>query len=108
MRANNRERYREREKGQYNERRWASHVLRKYGLTRESYDTLLSRQEGTCAICKDNTAGSDSRRFHVDHDHDTGAVRGLLCSRCNQMIGYGRDNPAILLAASLYLEGTRQ
>ncbi len=54
--------------------------LRKYGLTPESYDALLVEQGGRCAICQ---ALPTARALAVDHDHETGAVRGLLCTSCN-------------------------
>lgn len=53
-----------------------------YGITVEEYDALLSKQDGRCAICRSRDAGGRGR-FHVDHDHATGMVRGLLCHGCN-------------------------
>jgi DNA-directed RNA polymerase subunit RPC12/RpoP len=75
--------------------------LRKYGLTPDKYDTMLAEQQFKCAIC-----GSDGngKRLHVDHCHTTNAVRGILCSYCNHMLGHARDNPTILLAGAQYLE----
>ena len=52
-----------------------------------------------CAIC-----GATDKRFHVDHDHTTGHVRGLLCGPCNQTLGLMQDEPARLRAAAAYLE----
>lgn len=82
------------------EYRRAWHLAQKYGITQEDYVALLSSQGGTCAICLDPPS---QVHFHIDHDHDTGEVRGILCSRCNAMIGYGRDNPAILFSGIFYL-----
>lgn len=78
-------------------------LKRKYGLSLVEYDGLLSHQYGTCALCGTNDPGHPSGRFVVDHDHDTGVVRGLLCTGCNVGLGYFRDNPTLLLAAIGYL-----
>lgn len=63
----------------------------KYGITREQYDNLFEQQGGLCAICKQpetvKTGAGVIRRLAVDHDHDTGRVRGLLCYRCNTTLG---------------------
>lgn len=74
-------------------------MARKYGLTVDDYRAMVASHGGVCAICKAEALLS------VDHDHETGAVRGLLCSTCNFMIGHGKDDPALLRAAAAYLEG---
>lgn len=75
-----------------------------YGLTVEDYEAMNHAQGGWCAICGGTSARSDSDGgLVVDHDHATGAVRGLLCGRCNSALGQMRDDPAILLAAVEYL-----
>lgn len=76
---------------------------RKYGLTHDEYQALLEAQGGVCAICGN---GAQQRSLAVDHDHETGAVRGLLCDRCNPMLGYARDNAVVLQAAIAYLAKT--
>lgn len=73
-------------------------------VTDEQYDALLVLQEGLCAICR--KAPPERRRLAVDHDHQTGTVRGLLCSRCNLGLGYFKDDPDHLRAATAYLERT--
>ena len=83
--------------------------LRKYGLTIACYENLLNLQNNLCKICgsKETTNRPDSknpRRLSVDHCHKTGRVRGILCSSCNNMIGYSKDSSKILRAAALYLE----
>jgi hypothetical protein len=72
-----------------------------YGMTVEEYEALLARQEEKCAICRKpcHTGGNLS----VDHDHDTGRVRGLLCRNCNRGIGLLQESPEILQAAIQYL-----
>ena len=79
--------------------------LRRFGLTPEGYDTLLAAQGGGCAICSTRDPGGRwGTHFAVDHDHDSGSVRGLLCSRCNVMLGNAKDDPERLRAAASYLE----
>lgn len=70
-----------------------------YGLTQETYDELRTAQLDACAICRQRVS------LHIDHDHVTGAVRGLLCSTCNTGLGMFRDDPVALRRAALYLTG---
>jgi hypothetical protein len=79
--------------------------LATYGLTIAAYDSMLAGQEGVCAICG---RPSGKRRPAVDHDHATGKVRGLLCGRCNQGLGYFGDAPDRLRLAVAYLERNRE
>ena len=74
-----------------------------YGLNLEDYNTMLVEQGDCCAICKSDNPGVKNRGWHVDHDHITGDVRGLLCHKCNHLLGNARDNPEILTAAIQYL-----
>lgn len=82
---------------------------RTFGISREQYDELLALQHGVCAICKQpETAKSrsgGSKSLGVDHDHETGRIRGLLCYRCNVALGYLKDDEGLLLAAAAYLRG---
>lgn len=81
--------------------------LRRYGLTSETFAGLLARQGGTCAIChQPETAIIKGKpiRLSVDHDHRTARVRGLLCFRCNAMIGTMNDDAGLLRAAANYIE----
>jgi hypothetical protein len=80
--------------------------LKKYGLTPDTYRALLKSQKDKCAICKAKEPGGN-RRWHVDHCHDTGKVRGLLCSQCNVGIGMLKHSPKILKAAISYCTPTR-
>lgn len=75
-------------------------TLRTYGVTSEQFDEMLAAQDGRCEICGD-TAGA--RAFHIDHDHRTGAVRGLLRGPCNSGLGLFGDDQARLQAAIDYL-----
>lgn len=80
--------------------------LKKYGLTLEQYDALLEAQGGVCAVCLEDRRDRMGRRLHVDHDHETGRVRGLLCMRCNNAIGQAGESAATLRALADYLEGS--
>ena len=79
------------------------HLKTKYGITLDDYDTMLITQGGGCAICGTNDTGSRAR-LSVDHDHATGAVRGLLCQPCNIGIGHFKDDLDKLLSAIKYLK----
>ena len=72
--------------------------LQKYGLTEEAYAAMVVSQGGCCLIC-----GSPVDRLHVDHDHSTGDVRGLLCQSCNHGLGNFKDRVDLLLRAADYL-----
>jgi hypothetical protein len=78
-----------------------------YGITQADYDRLLALQYGRCAICGTTKPGTRGT-WRVDHDHETGQVRGLLCDRCNLGIGYMQDDPDILIAAARYVMKGRQ
>lgn len=74
-------------------------VFRKYGLTKEEFDALAATQGYACAICRK----VPKARLHIDHNHETGRVRGLLCSNCNTAIGLLKDRAEFLLNAVNYL-----
>lgn len=78
-------------------------LKRLFGLTIAQYDEMLASQDGRCAICGTDKPGGKGA-FHVDHDHKTGQVRGLLCSPCNTGIGQLGDDPMVLFVAMKYLE----
>lgn len=75
---------------------------RVYGLTVADLDSIFNRQRGKCAICP--FIFSDGN-YHIDHDHKTGKVRGLLCSACNTGIGLFKDSPLLLVRAMEYING---
>lgn len=89
-------------------------VARLYGISIEEFRSLLESQGNACAICgfvppaRDESQrlprGHASGRLHVDHDHKTRRVRGLLCGPCNTALGSFRDDPTILRVAIRYLE----
>ena len=73
-----------------------------YGIGLEEYNEMLNQQGGKCA-CGSTTGRSNAEALHVDHDHNTGLIRGLLCHRCNRAIGLV-DDPASLRALADYIE----
>lgn len=77
------------------------HLLNKYDLTPEEYADLLAGQGGACAIC--GAPPPPHRRLAVDHCHDTGRVRGLLCGHCNRALGLLGESPDRVLRAHTYL-----
>jgi hypothetical protein len=81
--------------------------LQKYGLTPDDYDNLLKKQNGVCAICGKFEIAAGTFNLHVDHCHDTGKVRGLLCGKCNAGIALLKHNQTSLLSAGIYLAGDK-
>lgn len=79
------------------------HYLKKYGLTRDQVSIMMEDRNHVCDICGNK---SDHRygKLNVDHCHNTGKVRGLLCFSCNVMIGQSKDNIDVLHKAIKYLE----
>lgn len=80
--------------------RWTEQLRSAYGLTEEDYFSLLKEQNDSCAICKQK---SETKLF-VDHCHNTGKNRGLLCRSCNLVLGYAKDDTQVLENAINYLE----
>jgi hypothetical protein len=77
-------------------------LRRTYGITAEQYEQMLAGQGGVCAICG---TPPKSKRLHVDHDHKTGLVRGLLCWICNRkVLPAARDKSVVLRGAADYLD----
>lgn len=83
------------------------YLKRLYGITLAQYDEMLRTQNNLCAICQTDTPGRGLPSFVVDHCHDTGRVRGLLCHHCNLALGHFKDNPVLLKAAQGYLEALK-
>jgi len=98
------------EKRKASQRRWnaanrdkLTAIRRKYvyGITSIGFNALLIEQKGACGVC--NRKEPTKLGWHVDHDHTTGKVRGVLCSNCNTAIGLMKDNPLIADSAAVYL-----
>jgi hypothetical protein len=81
----------------------ASRVRAMYGMEPEDYFSMHEKQDGKCAICQ--SAPTTQRGLHLDHCHETGAIRGLLCHNCNIALGCFNDNPALMMRAIKYLGG---
>lgn len=77
--------------------------LGRYGMALDDYERMLAAQGGACGICGTGEPRGMGAVFHVDHDHDTGTIRGLLCSNCNSALGLLGDDPGRLEAAARYL-----
>ena len=100
---------RKQEYGRYKEQQETWRLKNKYGITRDDYNKLLKDQDGTCRICK--KAGQHFRQgkplpLCVDHNHETGKVRGLLCLNCNSGMGKLGDSIELLKEVIKYLEET--
>jgi len=75
-------------------------TCRRHGITVAEFDAMFAHQHGACGICERPFQGTP----HIDHDHTTRRVRGLLCNKCNLGLGYYNDDPAFLRNAARYLE----
>ncbi len=85
-----------------NKPNWLGYGLKNlYGISEEQYNEMVSRQQGLCAICKEECKAK--ARLSVDHDHETGQIRDLICSNCNTILGMAADDPDRLEAAAAYL-----
>ena len=82
-----------------------SRFLHRYGITNADYEEMLTAQRGLCKICGNPSTGKGKYRLSVDHCHETGKVRGLLCLLCNSGLGKFKDSPSLLDRAISYLEG---
>ncbi len=82
-------------------------ALKRYGLTEESYEQLLKEQNYYCAICPKQKS-TTRNNLHIDHDHVTGRVRGLLCSKCNTAIGLLDESLERMNKAVSYLSRRNQ
>lgn len=79
------------------------HLKKEYGITPEEYSELLFLQGGVCAICSQDC--QTGKKLSVDHNHNTGEVRGLLCHNCNRAVGLLDDDPELMFKAAAYLTG---
>jgi hypothetical protein len=71
--------------------------MQKYGIGADEVDELIRQQGGSCAVCRKREAKQ------VDHDHETGAVRGIVCLLCNAAMGAFRDDPNLIRRAIAYV-----
>jgi hypothetical protein len=75
-----------------------------YDLTPEEWDKQWDLQGHCCAVCKCSEPPEYTQGWHTDHDHDTNKFRGIVCRRCNWLLGHAEDDPSILRAGAKYLE----
>jgi len=99
-----RSRLRETNYEEFRRREREGNLRRLYGIGICQYEEMLAAQNGVCAICGGDPGGRWKRRFHVDHDHETGAVRGLLCHGCNAGLGLFEECAERLVKAAEYLK----
>jgi hypothetical protein len=85
---------------QNNQDKFKGYQLKRYGLTVEEYNKILTNQNNQCAICKK----SFIKTPHIDHDHQTGKVREILCITCNSILGYANDDIQILINCINYIK----
>lgn len=81
-------------------------LFRLYGMTLKEYDEMVKKQDNRCAICYEHESAIINdvlKGLAVDHNHNTGGIRGLLCSNCNSVIGYAHDNIDLLNKCIQYL-----
>lgn len=82
----------------------AYHRQRLYGMTPDDYAEMISQQDHGCAICETTDWGGKTGEPHIDHDHVTGGIRGLLCASCNYGLGCFKDDAVRLRDAADYLD----
>ena len=75
-------------------------LLRVYGISAAEYDVIFTNQRGQCKICGEK---AKTKRLSIDHDHDTGRIRGLLCNNCNAAVGFLKDDPKLARNIIKYL-----
>lgn len=86
-----------------------SSLRNSHGITREQRDAMVEEQGGLCAICRKPPSGpGNTGVLHVDHDHVTGRIRGMLCNKCNVGLGMFLDDPEVLANASQYAYATSE
>lgn len=84
--------------------RYLAEIKRRYGCSKERYESMLSEQQNKCYVCSiEHKPDVYKGRLYVDHCHKTGEIRGLLCGGCNSMLGYAKDDIEVLQKAIDYL-----
>lgn len=101
-RENHRQTTRESKRRTWNKNKDKYNLNRKLGGV-STYKNLLEKQNNVCAICENEETSRRYKTLSVDHCHNTGKIRGLLCSNCNRALGLFRDNIKILEKAVVYL-----
>ena len=101
-REKNKERINAQQRARYDPAKWRNDYLKRtFGITQSDYEEMLALQGSRCAIC--GRAPDEAKALHIDHCHDSGKIRALLCGSCNRMLGLAKDSPEILEGAARYL-----
>lgn len=79
-------------------------IYMSYGITKEQYNLILNKQNNKCAICEIDFSLLTLRQIHLDHNHETGKVRGILCYKCNLAIGHAKESSGLLKKCADYLD----
>jgi Recombination endonuclease VII len=82
----------------------AKRIAKVHGMSAEDYDYFVRAQRGRCAICRRTAEEAKQRHLSIDHCHETGRARGLLCGRCNWTVGVIKEDPAIARSLLAYVE----
>lgn len=100
--------YRAKNRERLSTQRKENRLLAAYGITLGEYENMVQAQGGICALCNEEPRpnGRLGPALVIDHDHETGQVRGLLCHHCNVALGHLRDDSDLLRKAIKYLEGS--
>lgn len=85
----------------------ASRLVRTYGVDLAWFCQQYAKQRGMCKICGATIEARPSRNTHVDHDHSTGVVRGILCHKCNRGLGMFNDSVDLFIKAAEYIKASR-
>ena len=80
------------------------HLQKAYGISLNDFIKMLEDQGYRCGICATHLAEANPKNVHIDHCHDSGVIRGVLCNSCNMGIGMLKDNVTVLKQAIVYLE----
>lgn len=96
------EKYRKHGSDHWHRSAWSAQLKKKYGITADHYEQMMSDQDGKCALCG-RVGNVGGKRLAVDHCHATGRVRGLLCNTCNTMLDNAQDNVDLLMSAAAYI-----
>lgn len=81
-----------------------THLKATYGITLSDYDKMLKKQNGKCGNPSCSNKPENNKRLCIDHNHQTGEIRGLLCNGCNTAAGLAQDHPEVLRGLADYLE----
>jgi hypothetical protein len=95
--------WRERNPERYKELRRRANYRHNFGLELEEIEAMIEAQGGVCPICEVDISLGGKAGAHVDHEHDTGRIRGITCCNCNVGLGKFKDNPEFLKSAARYL-----